>query len=331
MSPRITFSVGSLVPFRTATFATSGVLHSIPISLEDGDHTFTSAEFPLGTVPVSGGRRLIGHLKFNYSYSAKYCTVTISGTDFPSANGMTLITKLEGLDSEVCVEHAASGTGFAADEGLLNRTWNYRCRLMPGAAEEIKNIVRGANESLIAALIASREVVVVQVRQTLPESLPAADYHNLSVVYRDGKFLEVHNPTREYELHDVVAPVESTYGGDAHWNYGTNFANVLGSTGDPFPPGYNSWIKFWKTSTGDLNPNTCTSLSFGSGQPFQCSNPPTPLGGHVILGQQVNQVIYGSDQVAAIFPICSAHNNNNNVFMAALQYTQGVWLNNYHR
>jgi hypothetical protein len=104
-------------------------------------------------------------------------------------------------------------------------------------------------------------------------------------------------------------------------NYGETFANVIGSTSDPKIAGQ-SWIQLWANQFGHY-PVNCTSLSYGG---FPCGN--TFVGGHVISGQVAHVVAAGSNSIY-IYPICHAHNSNDNVYMAALQYLDGVWLKNY--
>lgn len=310
------FSVGSPISYRVPSLELPGQVHQIQVDFEDGEHTFTSPDFQLGTLHSAGSRPLMGRLTFRYSYDS---TNRVCGTDYSSADGMTLVTMPQGTD-QACSEHAASG-GFVADEVYGNSQWNYHSQLTPGAATIIKNIVRGANDALIAALETVTEPkLIVQVRKTLPE-LPLEHYLNLCLVFRNGKFLETYNHTSQYAPHDQVVPLESVFGGIVMMNYGENFANGIGSTGDPKIAGL-SWIRLWADQFG-IYPTICTSQNYNG---FPCNS--VIYGGHVISGQTARVVAKGSDSVY-IFPICNAHNNNNNVDMAALQFIHGVWLRNY--
>ena len=260
----------------------------------------------------------MGRLTFHYSYDSEKETVTICGTDYASSNGMTLITTPHDMD-EVCFEHAAEA-GFVADE-ICNGAWNYRNQIMPGAANIFKDIARGANKALIAALEAQPRLIV-RVRQPVPE-LPMEDYLNLCFVYRDGKFLETYDPARQYEPPDFKTTVDSVFGGTVTWALGADFANVIGSTDDPKPPGYTSWIQLWRAYFG--TPASCTSLNF---QGFPCTN--TIFGGHIIAGQTATRVSAGSNDVY-IFPICKRHNDDDSVYMETVTNRNGIWLKNYLR
>ena len=312
------FSVGSPLAYRVPILELKGHVHHIQANFEDGDHIFTSPEFELGTVRTVGSLPLMGQLTFHYSYDSTSRVITVCGTDYASADGMTLITMPKGMDQK-CFEHAASA-GFVADEIYRNRSWNYHSQLMPGAAKIFKDIARGANDTLIAALKAKPQLIV-QVRETLPE-LPIEQYLELCVVYRNGEFLETYDHSREYDASDEVRPVESVFGGTVTLNYGDNFANVIGSTKDPKIDRL-SWINLWIQKCGGLAPTACTSLNYKS---FKCNT--SLVGGHVVKGQTATVVAKGSNSVY-IFPICIAHNNNDNTYMAALTYTSGVWLWNY--
>ncbi|RSH89959.1 hypothetical protein EHS25_001945 [Saitozyma podzolica] len=324
MSFGVIFSVGNPVAYRVPSLDLPGLVSDVQINFEDGDHVFTSADFKLGTVHSAGNRPLIGRLTFRYSYNAANRTITVCGTDFPSADGMTLITLPDGSNpqQEACFEHAADGTGFAADELSGSRTWNYHSQLMPGAAKVFKSIVRGANEAMIAALEASTSPqLIIQLRTPVPE-LPIEHYLNLAVVYRQGQFLELYDRSSQYETTDEIRPVDSVWGGEVKMTKNENFANVIGSTPDPKVG--RSWIDLWRKQFG--YPTSCTSLSFPKG--FDCG--PTLVGGHVILGKKATKVAAGSNNVY-ILPICKGHNNNDKIYMAAISYLNGIWLKNYLR
>jgi hypothetical protein len=310
----VTFSVGTPLAYRVRSLELPGLVHQIQAEFEDGSHTFTSSDFQLGTVHSLSSRSLIGRLSFRYSYQAANRVITVCGTDFASGDGMTLITMPEGTDYAY-FEHAASA-GFTADQ---SGPWNYRTQLMPGAAQVINSIARGANDALISALEATPDLVV-QVRKSFPE-LPMEHYLNLCVVYRGGRFLELFDHSHQYEPDDEVHAVDSVWGGEVTLNKGENFANVIGSTSDPKVAGL-SWIQLWARQFG-MYPTTCESFNYGG---FPCGT--YLVGGHIVLGKKAMVMAKGSNAVY-IVPICAGHNNNDNVYMAALTYPKGVWLKNY--
>jgi hypothetical protein len=120
---------------------------------------------------------------------------------------------------------------------------------------------------------------------------------------------------------DVVQTIESTFGGEVSFSQNEPFANVIGSDDDPKIGGL-SWVRLWAGQFG-YYPNVCTSYQFKG---FGCGD--TILGGHVITGQTARVVAAGSNSVF-IMPICQQHNNDDNVYMAALTNVKGIWLKNY--
>ncbi|KAB5531265.1 hypothetical protein GE09DRAFT_1064000 [Coniochaeta sp. 2T2.1] len=102
----VTFSVGSPLAYRVRSLELPGQVHQVQADFQDGSHLFTSADFKLGTVHSLGGKALIGRLCFRYTYDAANGIITVCGIDFPSADGMTLITTPEGTN-HICLEHAA--------------------------------------------------------------------------------------------------------------------------------------------------------------------------------------------------------------------------------
>ena len=164
--------------------------------------------------------------------------------------------------------------------------------------------------------------MIVQIRTPLPY-LSAEHYLSLCTVHRNGQFLEMYDKNKEYGSDVTIGNVESTWGGTIHMHLGENFANVIGSTGDSIIAG-KSWIRLWADQFSGY-PSICTSYNYLG---FVCGN--TFVGGHVITGMTAQTVAVGSNSVY-IYPICHAHNNDNSVYMAALQHLDGVWLNNYQR
>jgi uncharacterized coiled-coil protein SlyX len=314
---KVNLAFGPHLGHRNAFVELSGRSHVLALTLADGTRTLKSDNFDIGVLHAFEGRRLLGHLTFRCSYDEVQRIVTVCGTDFDSSDAMCLVTVPEGT-SEYCYQRAASG-GFADDDLMANPHWNYRTPLAPGVEDMLRGMARSANESLIAAL---KRVpgLIVKVRQRPPE-LTAEDYGKFLTVYRGGKFLGLYEPGRAYGPQDVVVTIESVYGGTVTFPQGGYFANVIGSTDDPKIDGQ-SWLNLWYNNVG-VYPNVCTSFRF---QGFQCGN--SLVGGHVVEGQEAERVRKGSDSVY-IFPICKAHNNNDNVYMAALQYQEGIWLKNY--
>jgi hypothetical protein len=297
----------------------AGRRYEIPVTLVDGTHTFRSDSFVVGSLASFENRQLMAHITFQYSYDEAAHVITVNGTDFASADSITLVTFPEGT-SEFCRQRAVAPAGFPADDLTANPHWNYRTPLMPGLEDVLRGMAREANDSLIAALETVVDGLIVQVRKD-PPTLSADDYQQLLAVYRDGTFHGFYGQIDDYGPGDVVQTIESTFGGTVQFNAGENFANVIGSSNDPKISG-KTWVNLWADQFG-VYPNICTSFKYLG---FGCGS--TIYGGHIVTGQVAKAMPAGSNAVY-ILPICVQHNNDDNVYMAALQYQAGIWLKNY--
>ncbi|MFI7675361.1 hypothetical protein [Actinophytocola sp. NPDC049390] len=314
----VKISLASHIGHRTRFVELVETSSAVEISFDDGAHTFQSEDIDIGTFTAFGNRRLVGRLVFDYVYDEARHTVTVCGTDFASADGCRLVTFPAGTE-EYCHHRAARSAGFVADDLMANPHWNCRTPVTTGVDEVLSGLARTANEALIAAL-KDLPGVVVQVRTAPPEVSPD-DYRQLLVVYRDGVFHGLYEPGTELGPQDEVVTIESVWGGTVHFSLREAFANVIGSTNDPHIAG-KTWINLWADQFG-VYPNICTSYRFNG---FNCGT--SFVGGHIITGTVARSMPRGSDSVY-IMPICRPHNNDDNVYMEALQYLDGIWLKNY--
>lgn len=291
---------------------------TIAVALEDGTHTFQSEDVDLGSLALFENRRLLGRVVFSYTYDEAQRTVTVCGTDFPSADALRLVTFPAGT-TEYCYHRAARSAGFAADDLMANPHWNCRTPLTPGLDEALQGMARAANKSLIAGL---EDVpgLVVRIRQQPPE-VSAEAYQQLLTIYRDGVFQGPYEPGCELGPRDAVQTIDSVWGGTVKFSVGEAFANVIGSTSDPKIAG-KSWINLWADQFG-VYPNICTSYQFNG---FKCGS--SFVGGHIVTGTTARQMPKGSNSVY-IMQICHPHNKNDNVYMEALEYQAGIWLKDY--
>lgn len=282
----------------------------------DGEHKITSEAIQIGTMTHFKEIPIMAQISITYKFDAKNNVLLLYGTDFSNENGILLTTFLKD-SNEYCYQRVSACTIGKKDE-LYNPNWNHRTQLAPRLEETLVEALRMANERLMEAAKKLEGVTVLI--KTPPPVLSDEEYKKYLAVYEDGKFLEFYNPGKHYDERHTVRGIESTWGGTVRFDPGENFANVIGSTNDPHIGGL-SWIELWRRQFG--NPTICTSYQYNG---FMCNN--HLVGGHVILGQQAKRIASG-DNYVFIMPICSSHNNNDNVYMAALQYQDGIWLNNY--
>lgn len=297
--------------------------HRFAVELAEGSHTATSQPLAIGSLPGIEGRRLMAQLSFAYEWDAAEGTISVCGSDFISARAMYLTTFPEGMD-EVCHERIA-GSGFVHDDHFGNPHWFYPTPLMPGLDTYLQQALVPACEAMIVSLQAIPELMV-RVRRPL-EGVPIEVYMDLLAVHRGGRFVEYYDPAKSYDSEYRYVGVESIYAGTAMWPVNGNFANVLGSTGDP-KHGVASWVALWALyCNGGVSPINCTSNGFPPG--FVCNAP--LYGGHIIAAVAAASMPTGSNNVY-LLPICNSHNNVHFVgTMHAIHYQNAIWLNHFNQ
>lgn len=290
--------------------------YDLSFELQDGTHTVSTPLLEVGKLLYFNNSTLLAKLSFSYDFDAANKILTISGTEYSSEDSMCLTTVPKGTE-EIWYQRTTEST--TNDKKLLfNPNWNYSTHMTPNLDVIFAEIVKAANNILIDA-VKDLDGLTIQIK-TPPPVLTPEEHSKLLVVYKENQFAGLYNPNVDYGTDFTVNTIESVWGGTVRFSAGENFANVIGSTPDP-KIGGNSWIGLWTNQFGV--PTICTSYNYGG---FICNT--GLVGGHIILGTLAKVVAKGSNSVY-IMPICSAHNNNNAVYMAALQYRDGIWLNNY--
>ncbi|ASK28741.1 hypothetical protein CEY12_00815 [Chryseobacterium sp. T16E-39] len=290
--------------------------YTLSFELQDGTHTVETPSIPVGKLVYLDNTNLMAQLSFTYNYDEENKVVTISGPDYTAEDAVCLTTYPEG--TEEYAYQRGSEVKISTQKSLYNPNWNYNTPMTPQLDQLFADTVKEANQALIDAFL--KEELTVQVKTT-PPALTPEEHDELKVVYQDGVFAGFYNPEEHYGGEFVVRSIFSVWGGEVTFNKNENFANVIGSTNDPKIAG-KSWLKLWCDQFG-IYPVSCSSLNYS---PVTCNT--SLVGGHVILGKKAQTVPKGSNSVY-IMPICTAHNNNNNVYMAAIVYQKGIWLKNY--
>ncbi|KAK4935839.1 hypothetical protein LTR66_015409 [Elasticomyces elasticus] len=314
-----TFTFGPHDAYHCPSLTLRVEAQNIQVSFQAGTNAFTSSDFDMGVLHSLYSRPIIGRLTLRYTYNEVKREITVCSSDYPSADGMTLITMPQDT-AEACFEHAAP-CGFLADECYKNSAWNYHSQLMPGAATYMKQVVRNANDALIEALRNIPNLTVV-VRELFPK-LEQAVYHDLCVVFESGVPTAIYNPDLHAVLgaHQAVGLPESTFAGSATWATNSPFSNVNGSTSDPKPNRETSWMNVWRAVWG-ADPAQCSSYHFNG---YNCNG--NLIGGHIIAGMVRQSVTRGSNDVY-IIPICNSHNGTNQ-YMEVVSNDKAVRLTGY--
>ncbi|NAW60547.1 hypothetical protein CAG58_01000 [Vibrio sp. V31_P5A7T61] len=113
----------------------------------------------------------------------------------------------------------------------------------------------------------------------------------------------------------MQAMVQSTYLGTTDFAAGTDFWNVIGSTGDDIPGDYSSWIQLYSGKCGTPAP-----MQSATGQ--ACSF--RLVGGHVVTDQNAQYPTKGD--TVYIVPICHSENMKPSLTMTTASKTCAVKL-----
>lgn len=304
---------------------TTPTMIDLSIDVQEGTHTYTSPFQEVGTLKYFAVPQLEAAIRVTYFYDAAKDTLELYGNDFVSPEQSTcLLIKPVGSE-QVCQQHTYLGHN---NFYVSNVNWNYSFQYTPGLPDALRDSIRNANERIIAA--AKNVFSIVRVN-TPPPTLETVEenYKWMTMHDKDGVYLGTFDPTREYpEGTTMTHHLLSTWGGTVNFRLNENIANVIGSSSDRIHPNPMPWIELWERQFG--MESACTSHNWASGNFFACNDSvqANRIGGHIITGQVAQARPAGSNDVY-ILPICKAHNNNNNVYMRANVYTQGIWLRNY--
>lgn len=301
------------------------ITFSIPLQDTDGI-VITSDPIQIGSVMGLGNAALMATFSMWYAYTSARQTITLCAAELVSVDAAYITTWTDAYN-EYCMQHTYSGDNSPCNN---NPDWNYCTGSMPGLQQDLQNTACAINDAIFAAATNTPWLTVI--RRTPPPPIPDELREKLFVVYRNGEYFGPHDATQTYGDEYTVIPVDSVWYGETYLHYAEAFANVIGSTSDP-KVDRESWIALWRSQFGATG--LCTSYQHAGNpnspaplQSFTCTASGTLFGGHVIPGMNSKDVPAGVDYVF-IIPICPAHNNNDNVFMAALQCTKGIALQRY--
>lgn len=293
---------------------------TVTVPLVAGSGTVTTAPKAVGRVEDFTNPRLMATISVWHEFRPESRTLTLCGPDLISPDSTRIDTFPLGSDR---IARHYTWSAWPAPAGERS-AWYHSEEVAPGLAEQLRDTARAAQRAIAKA--AEAKGLNVALRTPLPPLTPA-QLADLRLVYHRGVFKKAYRPGEPLDEGDEVISVESVFGGTVKFNYAEAFANVIGSTDDPKINGL-SWIALWSDEFG--TPPQCTSLGFPSNFPCTPVGFTSPLGGHVITGTKAKEVLWGVDKVY-IMPICSAHNNDDNNYMKALENRDGIWLKNYHQ
>ena len=296
--------------------------HEVHVEMEltAGDHVITSESVEIGNY---FNYSIFAYISIPYSYDPDLQYVTIAGPDDMTDRQLSIHTYL-GQNQETSYVHRLNSSN-----GLAAAAPNFWVDVLEKSADlrQVgKIVIRQAITNMVKQLLDAGVQGVIQ-QGTAPVVTPDnyRDYKNMFLPQK----VDVQEPALA-DILEVQAIINSTYGGTITWSAGYKFANIIGSTHDPKPSGYSSWIKLWNDKChGGYYTTHCSSHNYSNGNPgFPCGTSDF-VGGHVIPGTTAKSV--PDRGTAYIFPICKPHNNNDNIYMSTMYNPKGVVLKNYNR
>jgi hypothetical protein len=294
---------------------------TVSIPLVTGEQVTTTPEKVVGTLRNFSNPNLVATLTVWSEYEPTGNVLTLCSPDLVDSDSTCLNTYMQGGQDQTCKQHT-----YPSDTSPCgsNPNWNYCTSLTPGLQQAFLSSVRSAQEAIIHG--ARGQGLTVIIRTPVPP-IPPDLAEELQLVYEDGFFKGTFDPGEDYGPGMQVHNIESTWYGEIYLQPSERFANVINSTKDPRIGGL-AWRRLWETQYGQAT--ECSS--FGHPNGFPCTAPPPPpenlVGGHVITGTKAQIIPKGSKKVF-IMPICAKHNANDNTFMEAVVYLQGVALRDY--
>lgn len=315
----VQFDLPVFNPFSQGPLTIKEYTVPVALTLTAGENSFSSPAIEIGSF---FNYKVFANLSIPYSYDPSTQYITIPGPDDISSKQIAIQTSLD-EHPEIFSHHILNNFAFRSEP---TNVWKDYTNNTPMVAQVIQTAIRQTINALVQQLL---EAGIQGVIQTAPPPIVTpSNYQDFKAMFKPEK-ADVAEPTLD-DIVEVQSTVNSTYGGTITWTLNYSFANVIGSTYDPRPSGYNSWIQLWCIQCNDgYYPMYCSSYNYSDGTtPFDC-NTTDFVGGHVIPGTTAYKPADGS--TVYIFPICKRHNGNDNIYMSMRYNPKGVVLNNYNQ
>lgn len=287
----------------------------ISFEFEPGEHTFkTDIISPSNTF---GDTNVIMELNIPYSYYPDENSIFLCGEGYSGINHNSII--LRNMENrEILGECKNNKYGD-----------NSKDKIEFCGTEEftsVRNILNDISGRLVK--MAEEKGLMVYIRKDLFVSAEEEKaFNDIGLLFKQGEFKGFYDSETECDETYERVPVTSIPGGIVSVPAGSQFWNVIGSTGDTHP-NFISWLDLWVRNSLDILDGCANGL---------CRYPNNPtgggglVGGHVVFSQQFIHAVPGSSGVVAILPICRSCNHYSNVqAMIARRKINAVWLDFYH-
>ena len=292
------------------------------LDLSGGPRTFESEAKTVGSYR---GLPVLARLAFDYSYDREEDKLTIRGNDDRTPDQLGITTFLSGTPDlafhqapSLAFHHTPNDLG--QNHGAVNM-WADHVRRHPALADGLAQTARDCNDAIVKAAMDAGLSMVLKIGT--PPLVTLDNVDDFKRMFGEP-VTETAPADKTAEVIRIQFKVDSTYVGTVTWKLNTTFANVIGSTHDPQPPGVTSWLGLWADKcNGGHDTTKCSSYNFFSKDTkWVCTT--THVGGHIIPGTVAKSMAKGS--TVYILPICSRHNGSDPNYMKSLYNPDGVQL-----
>lgn len=276
---------------------------------EAGEHIFSKNLYPVTN--GFGNKTVVMEIKIPYKYFPDDKSIFLCGSGYSGVKHNSVV--LKNLEDDKIIAECKNNK-----YGDNNKEVVDFCEIE--TFNTVRNMLNDISDRLVK--MAEEKGLNVYVRKDLFDSPEeGAEFNDIGFLYKDGVFKGFYDPETECTEEEYERiPITSFYGGLVAIPQGTQFWNVIGSTGDPHH-GFQSWIQLWKREVGVQNPG-CTAFI-----PGFCHG--KIVGGHIVTSLAHQEAKPGMSGIVMILPICSVHNAKPRIPMTAQQPTTAVWLDNY--
>lgn len=318
MSKSLTVKVPLTEAFENDQIFIQAAQAELVIPLEEGKHSVTTAAVEVGYIKEDK-QPLRASIEFPYEYYSADDSFVMSESDFISDNPVRL--KIDkGSDAVFCKLSTFDDYGEIA---MIEAYWKFDEAQSDGLKVRLQKSLADANELVQKAAMDAQ--LLVHLKFNIPK-----EAEKFRLIYHKGQLvgvlnLEVDAETDFGDEYELVS-IKSTGATKVPVGVKAPFANVIGSTGDPVPPKADSFIELYETVAG-ADGSKCASYNYMG---FTCTPNKHAIGGHVILNTNIASRVPNGKKVY-ILPICTAHNNRNDVKMFnSFPYESAISLAGYH-
>ncbi len=174
-------------------------INSVDVTLEmpltEGIHTIKSSYIEIGQLKISPLNKKVRPIQLSvevwYRYDPAHNLITLCDSKFVSDDATKLRTRL--------ADSIKTNVQFAFDDTKSpckgNEEWDYTSPLTPNLKELFQQNIRDINSAIYEE--AKNNKMTILLRSPFPD-IPKELYENLFLVYEDGMFAGLYDPSKQY-------------------------------------------------------------------------------------------------------------------------------------